>query len=275
MADIVKICFLKNNNVFFPCMKKKVHYIYKITLLCGSLNGKYYLGKHTTDNFKDGYAGSGTILKDYFQKYGKKKNITYRKEIIEFNNSAESNAEREKIIIGDLWKTDPDCINCCEGGVTGVSTLPAWNKGLKGCYSQETKQKMSAAKIGKDPWNKGKTGIYSEETLKKISEAGKGRVVSEETRKKHSEKSKGHKLSLESRKKISDKAKGRKWSEESKIKKMTPIIQLSLDGEYIKDWNGATEVENTIGISHKQIWKCLKGYRKQVGGYVWKYKEAS
>ena len=255
-------------------MEHKIHYIYKITLLCGKLAGKYYIGKHSTSNKRDGYAGSGRIVTDYYKKYGRKKNITYIKEIIEYNQTMAENAEREKIIIGDLWKTDPNCLNCCEGGETGGLTIVPWNKGKKGCFSDETIKKMSEAKKGKPSPFKGVHGRYTEDTLKKISDAGKGRIVSEETRKKHSEKSKGHTLSEEARRKISEANKGRMWSENAKIKKMRPILQYSLDGEYIGEWRGATEVENTIGLSHKQIWKCLKGYTKQFGGYVWKYKEA-
>ena len=256
-------------------MEIKVHYIYKITLLCGTLAGKYYLGKHTTKNTKDGYAGSGKVITDYFKKYGKKKNVTYVKEIIEYNDSIETNSIREKIIIGDLWKTDPNCLNCCEGGSTGGLSIVPWNKGKIGCFSDETIKKMSDVKKGKTSPFKGVHGRYTEETLKKIGDSSRGRVTSEETKKKLSAKSKGHTLSFESRKKISIKNKGRKHSNEAKIKMMIPIVQCALDGEYIREWNGATEVENTIGISHKQIWKCLKGYRKQVGGYIWKYKEAA
>ena len=254
---------------------KKIHYIYKIILLCGKLAGKYYYGKHTTSNPKDGYAGSGKIVVDYFKKYGRKKNITYIKEIIEYNSTMEINAEREKIIIGDLWKTDPNCLNCCEGGEIGGLSHTVWNKGVKGCLSEETIKKMSNAKKGKQSPFKGVTGRYTEETLKKISEAGKGRIVSDETRKKLSEAGKGRVVSEETRKKISESNTGKKVSEETKKKMMIPIAQYTLDGEYVRDWNGATEVENKIGISHKQIWKCLKGYRKQVGGYIWKYKEAA
>ena len=76
--------------------KEKTHYIYKITLLCGSLKNKYYLGKHTTSNWKDGYVGSGKIVQDYFKKYGRKKNITYKKEIIEFNTTIEKMLKGKK-----------------------------------------------------------------------------------------------------------------------------------------------------------------------------------
>ena len=63
----------------------RYHYIYKITCLCGSLAGHYYLGKHSTDAIPEncGYAGSGKILKNYYQKYGQEKGITYNIEILE------------------------------------------------------------------------------------------------------------------------------------------------------------------------------------------------
>lgn len=250
-----------------------MHYIYKITLLCGNLTGKYYLGKHTTNNIKDGYAGSGKIVSDYFKKYGKRKGITYSKEILEYNDTMETNSQREKEIIGNLWETDSDCLNCCEGGSTGGLSRTPWNKGTTGCFSEDTIKKMSDAKKGKPSPFKGVHGRYTKETLAKISKASKGRVTSEETKRKIGEKSKGHTLSEEAKHKISIANKGFKHSKETKIKMMRPITQYSLDGEYLADWNGATEVENTIGLSHKQIWKCLKGYTKQFGGYIWKYKE--
>jgi len=51
----------------------------------------------------------------------------------------------------------------------------AWNKGKKGCFKEESIQKMRDSHIGQESWNKGKTGIYSEESLKKMSESHKGK----------------------------------------------------------------------------------------------------
>lgn len=95
--------------------KKIVHYIYKITLLCGSLKDHYYIGKHTTKN-SDGYTGSGVIILNYFKKYHRKIGVTYLKEILEYNTSMEDNARREKEILGDLYLIDPLCVNLKEGG---------------------------------------------------------------------------------------------------------------------------------------------------------------
>lgn len=57
-----------------------------------------------------------------------------------------------------------------------------WMVGIK--HTEEARQKMSKAKVGRIPWNKNKTGgtsgmkgkKHTLETLKKISETGRGRI---------------------------------------------------------------------------------------------------
>ena len=49
------------------------------------------------------------------------------------------------------------------------------------------------------------------------------------------------------------------------------VIQLSLNGEYIKEYESISEAENIIGCIH--ITDCCKGERKSSGGFMWKYKE--
>lgn len=80
---------------------------------------------------------------------------------------------------------------------------------------------------GNTPWNKGLTGCYSEESLKRFSEAQKGKKRSDETRRKISERNKGHIVTEETREKISSANSGekngmygKKWSKES-IEKRT------------------------------------------------------
>ena len=46
----------------------KYRIIYKITCLKGGKDwkGKFYIGQHTTSNINDGYAGSGTKIREYY-----------------------------------------------------------------------------------------------------------------------------------------------------------------------------------------------------------------
>lgn len=53
----------------------------------------------------------------------------------------------------------------------------------------------------------------------------------------------------------------------------SPVVQLSIDGEYIKTWNTVTEAEKTLGIVKNKISSCCNGVRKSTGGYKWMFKE--
>ena len=102
--------------------KYKHHYIYKITCLCGNLAGCYYIGKHSTlkeDAELDGYYGGGVIINNYYKKYPPVQNETIIKEILEYNSTIEENSRREKEIIGNLFETDPKCLNKKKGGEGG------------------------------------------------------------------------------------------------------------------------------------------------------------
>lgn len=106
-----------------PKEKQQIHYIYKIIFLCGELKNRYYLGKRTyngTDITKDKYHGSGNFCKSYFKKYGIVEGKTYIKEVLEVNDSIEINRNRELVIIGNLWETDPLCMNQRCGGDGGL-----------------------------------------------------------------------------------------------------------------------------------------------------------
>jgi hypothetical protein len=80
--------------------KSMKHFIYKTT----HTNGKYYIGRHTTDNIDDGYVGSGKwplSIKD---------KSTLTREILEYADSAEKVKELEgKYLIEHFGK--PNCMN--------------------------------------------------------------------------------------------------------------------------------------------------------------------
>lgn len=123
--------------------------------------------------------------------------------------------------------------------------------------------------------------IFSEERKKKIIEANKRRNYN-----KHTEDSK--KLMSENRKKVGitpaiqksiDDSKGRKinksdeWIKNNSESIKKPIIQFDLDGNFIKEWGSAKDVEETIGLSRKNISANLRNKTKHAFKYVWKYKQ--
>lgn len=62
----------------------------------------------------------------------------------------------------------------------------------------------------------------------------------------------------------------RLWCKENKIK---PIIQLSLEGKFIKEWSSAVEAEKYLKIKRKNISQCITGRNKTAGGFKWLTKE--
>ncbi len=94
-------------------IKIKYHFLYKTTNL---INGKYYLGMHSTFNIKDGYLGSGKILRYSIRKYGRE---NFNSEIIEFYDSREELANAEMELITESTLNDILCINLRKGGLGG------------------------------------------------------------------------------------------------------------------------------------------------------------
>lgn len=132
-----------------------IHYIYKITCLCGEYNGMYYYGLHSTDNIDDGYVGSGTNLWEYYKKYGKVLNKTYKKTILFYADNRDDLKLMEKAVIGDNYWKDPNCLNKVKGG--GAIDV-VWNKNQK--TKIETVEKLKISHLGQEPWNKGMKNQY-------------------------------------------------------------------------------------------------------------------
>jgi hypothetical protein len=90
--------------------EKRYHYIYKITCL---INGRYYIGMHSTDDPEDGYMGGGKRIKNSVRKHGKD---AHRKEILEFFENREDLVGREIQLVNEELLNDPMCMNLNLGG---------------------------------------------------------------------------------------------------------------------------------------------------------------
>ena len=51
------------------------------------------------------------------------------------------------------------------------------------------------------------------------------------------------------------------------------IVQLTLNGKFIKKWDSAADIERELGIYNSNIIKCCRGRYKSAGGFKWMYCE--
>lgn len=52
-----------------------------------------------------------------------------------------------------------------------------------------------------------------------------------------------------------------------------PILQYTLSGEFIKEFDSATTASKELKINRGDISNCCKGRFRTAGKYIWKYKE--
>jgi hypothetical protein len=251
--------------------------IYKTTNL---INGKIYIGQDKNNN--PSYFGSGDLIKKSIKKYGKE---SFIKEILCVCDTIDELNEKEKFYINEFNTIDRNIgYNITIGGTDGTM--------LDRKHSKETKEKMRLSALGKKK---------SETHRKNIGLSKKGKKLSNETKLKmsNSNRLKGKKIephSVDIRKKISDSKKGKKLSDETKLKmsnshmgiknhfygkkhseefmktKRKKIIQMTINGEFIKEWDSLSEASINLDIYISNISNVLKGKYKTTGGFKFKYK---
>ena len=223
-------------------MEQTHYYIYQIT---NQINGKIYIGQHTTTDLNDGYMGSGKALKSAFIKYGVN---AFTKEILLFCPNQDGLNIMEAAYVTPTFIERKDNYNLREGGNVGTfseSTRLKMSISQTGkILSSETRRKMSSYRLGRPCNNKGYK--HSEETKRKASDFHKGNKYclgknhSEETRLKMSLVRKGKTHSETHKKRMSEALKGRKgvnlgkkFSEEHRRKiAMKHLMNAKLDRFY-------------------------------------------
>lgn len=110
--------------------------IYKITNL---INGKYYIGRHSTKNIDDSYMGSGKGIVNAINKYGIE---NFKKEIIAEAFDSSGLWELEKQIVNDDVVKDPLSYNMAYGGKHYLDGLKKYDP------EKFIKHQSDAGKIG-------------------------------------------------------------------------------------------------------------------------------
>lgn len=146
-------------------------YVYITTNL---INGKRYIGKRSLPEFDTKYLGSGKLLKRAIKKYGKD---NFKCKVIKWCETEEELNYYERYYIKEYDAQKSDMFyNISEGGDWGNVTngmteeeYITWKAKISPLgrhHSEETKKKMSLARIGIK---------YSEETIQKMRENNSGK----------------------------------------------------------------------------------------------------
>ena len=255
-----------------PRRQKKYHFIYKTT---NKLNGKYYIGMHSTDNLNDGYLGSGNRLRYSVRKYGEE---NFEREILEFVDSREELKKREEEVVNLDEIAKKDCMNLTIGGEGGdrrtgkkhkKESIEKIRSSLKGkTKSEETKNKIRQSSKGRGLGKKLSQEIKDKISLSKkgIPSKLKGVPRSEEVKRKISENLKGKNTGK--RKPMTEEVKN-KIGIANKYKCTKKVVQINKKGNVVRVWNSISEAEKELGTYH--IGKVCNGIRKTSGGFYWKF----
>jgi hypothetical protein len=89
---------------------KKYYMVYKTTNL---INGKYYIGFHSTNDLDDGYLGSGKYIRRAIEKYGPE---NFKREIIMVFDNKEDAELLERELVNEEFVKDNSNYNLSLGG---------------------------------------------------------------------------------------------------------------------------------------------------------------
>jgi group I intron endonuclease len=227
-------------------LKEFLYYVYKIGII-GS--DKYYIGRRkckTDDPMTDGYFGSGNWVK-----YIKDKTRLFKVVLAVFDNISDCKAEEQRLL--DIHRGLPDNMNIsafADGGSEG-GQYTGWN------HTEETKQKISEANSGENNGMYGKTGelchnfgkTASEETKAKMSAAKIGTTFTEETKRKLSDAKIGRCPSKETKAKQSAAKSGEKcYLAKLTDTKVILIRELWATGNYTQK-----ELASKFGVGQQAI----------------------
>lgn len=238
-----------------------------------------YLYRHIRlDKNTPFYIGIGVDSNgDYRRAYSKANRNKYWNNVVN-----KTQYEIEIIIDGITWdmacKKEVEFIKIYGRKDLGNGILVNMSEGGEGVTS------LSKEAMDRRIASRKKNYIVSDETKRKLSESHKGYKPTEETRRKLSIKSKQNIISKETREKMASKLRGRpqpQWQRDilSKAaigKKVAwchkPIVQFTLDGHYVKDFESIAAASRELKIHHANILKVIHNKRTHTGGFSFKYK---
>ena len=125
--------------------------IYFNYITTNKINGKRYVGAHSTNNINDGYLGGGKIIGQAIKKYGKE---NFTRDVLNRTLTSKEAFHNEKFLIEMYNTLVPN----------GYNLSPTGGTNIPGCsfHSKETKKLMSESTIGNTNV-RGRKFIYNKE----------------------------------------------------------------------------------------------------------------
>lgn len=187
-------------------------YVYLTT---NKINGMKYIGQHHTNQFDDHYLGSGKLIKEAIQKYGKQ---NFNVKILKICYSRDELNDFEKYFI-DKYGADlsSQFYNICTGGLNSRGRRSFNNPRYGINVSSDTRQKISKSNLGKqrsEEWKVKHRGENSSFYNHTHTEDWKSMMSKQHTGVGNpmwnkSSWNKGLKMSLETKQKLSNSRKGK------------------------------------------------------------------
>lgn len=248
-----------------------------------SPSGNIYIGitsKTPEHRWRNGEGYKNCVV---FYKAVKKYGWDNIKHEVLFTNLIEEKAKHLEIELIRHYKRLGISYNITDGGDGALGRI----------VSEETKAKQRAAKLGKPLSEehiakirantaKMKGVPRSEEFKRKLHEINKGKKPSPQTYVALIEYNRTHPISEETRRKMLETKRKtgyksqieilNKNRKEIGIKHRKPVVQLSLDGKFITEYEGGKFASITTGINPSMITACCKNRNLTAGGYLWMYK---
>jgi hypothetical protein len=140
------------------------------------------------------------------------------------------------------------------------NSIKEWNKTRVISDYQRQKASNQFKKLNKDPKFQQKR-IESLRSSTKLKEYNDSRIGIPS----------GYKHTEEMKKKLSELKMGKKLEFEQYSKKCKPLVQLTLDGQFVKQWESARQVQRETKYLQCNISNCCNGGYKQAYGFKWEY----
>jgi len=164
-------------------------------------NGKYYIGKHITNDPYDGYLGSGKILKRAIKKYSIE---SFQKFVLYIFDNNEEMVKKEIELVNEEMVKDPISYNLKKGGHGGQIHLKGYHGTEKHIKNCQLGGKIYADKVRNIPiyrqnateklmkWSKSNDPKIKKQRSEHASRIFKGKHHTEEAKRKIGEKNSIH-----------------------------------------------------------------------------------